>query len=377
MVIEARDRLGGRCAIDERLGFPVDLGAAWLHSADRNPLTALARDAGLTVVADDGDSVVRGAEAAAVERAAAKIEAALERAGEAGRDVALGSLVRVQSAAERIAAADAGPLEYGVELGELSTLDAWRQIGTGDERLVREGLGRLPPWLGSGLEVRFGVSATRIDWSGPGVSVATTSGALRARVVVVTVSTGVLRTGSIGFRPALPTGTAAALDDLPMGLLDKAFIRFAPGALPVPPDTNLSIARPDGTTGDAVLRPFGLPLAVVFTGGERAQTLARAGEAAALAAGIDILADAFGASLRSEVVAGFVTSWGADPFARGSYSAARPGGADARAQLARPVGDRILFAGEATDPLWATQTAGAWRSGLRAGAEAARLAARG
>ena len=42
-----------------------------------------------------------------------------------------------------------------------------------------------------------------------------------------------------------------------------------------------------------------------------------------------------------------VHRWGADPFARGSYSFALPGKANERAVLARPVEDRLFFAGEA------------------------------
>ena len=39
--------------------------------------------------------------------------------------------------------------------------------------------------------------------------------------------------------------------------------------------------------------------------------------------------------------------WGADPFARGSYSYALPGKAGCRAILAEPVDERLFFAGEA------------------------------
>jgi len=39
--------------------------------------------------------------------------------------------------------------------------------------------------------------------------------------------------------------------------------------------------------------------------------------------------------------------WGVDPFSRGSYSYALPSKADCRAELAAPVDNRLLFAGEA------------------------------
>lgn len=43
-----------------------------------------------------------------------------------------------------------------------------------------------------------------------------------------------------------------------------------------------------------------------------------------------------------------VTAWRGDPWTLGGYSAPRPGHAHQREVLARPVGDRIFFAGEAT-----------------------------
>src|SRR5437588_669341 len=50
-VLEARERLGGRAVTLETAGGgPLDLGCEWLHSADRNPLTELARRSGLHVV---------------------------------------------------------------------------------------------------------------------------------------------------------------------------------------------------------------------------------------------------------------------------------------------------------------------------------------
>src|SRR5689334_8024354 len=50
LVLEARDRTGGRAVTATVAGgIPVELGCGWLHSADRNPLTALARETGFTV----------------------------------------------------------------------------------------------------------------------------------------------------------------------------------------------------------------------------------------------------------------------------------------------------------------------------------------
>jgi hypothetical protein len=59
----------------------------------------------------------------------------------------------------------------------------------------------------------------------------------------------------------------------------------------------------------------------------------------------------FGAAIPAPVGAR-VTRWAADPYALGSYSHLPVGASPAdHAALGDPVGERLLFAGEATDAL--------------------------
>ncbi|CAM9423377.1 unnamed protein product, partial [Discosporangium mesarthrocarpum] len=53
VVLEARDRCGGRINTSNLGGVPVDLGAAFIHGIDGNPVADLARDLGLTLVPMD------------------------------------------------------------------------------------------------------------------------------------------------------------------------------------------------------------------------------------------------------------------------------------------------------------------------------------
>lgn len=55
LVLEAGPRVGGRAWTDiHSFAQPVDLGCGWLHQADRNPLTPMARALGFTLLAHDG-----------------------------------------------------------------------------------------------------------------------------------------------------------------------------------------------------------------------------------------------------------------------------------------------------------------------------------
>ena len=50
LILEARDRLGGRAwTVTGKAGLPLDLGCGWLHSADRNPWAEIAQQQGRTV----------------------------------------------------------------------------------------------------------------------------------------------------------------------------------------------------------------------------------------------------------------------------------------------------------------------------------------
>src|SRR5918911_291384 len=49
-VLEAADRVGGRCFSESRtFGVPYDRGAHWLRAPDINPLARLARSAGMEI----------------------------------------------------------------------------------------------------------------------------------------------------------------------------------------------------------------------------------------------------------------------------------------------------------------------------------------
>ncbi len=49
VVLEARERVGGRAHTIAAAGFALDRGAEWLHSADRNPLSPIAQHRGFSV----------------------------------------------------------------------------------------------------------------------------------------------------------------------------------------------------------------------------------------------------------------------------------------------------------------------------------------
>ncbi|CAM9738978.1 unnamed protein product, partial [Choristocarpus tenellus] len=62
VVVEVRDRVGGRIHTSLLGGVPVDMGAAFIHGVDDNPVAALADDLGLTLIPMDNCRLATGEE---------------------------------------------------------------------------------------------------------------------------------------------------------------------------------------------------------------------------------------------------------------------------------------------------------------------------
>ena len=352
-VLEARRRVGGRAVTDHSLGVPADLGAAWLHFATDNPFTTLARQQGLQVLEQDpgwGSALL------------AAYFAAADAAGAAGLDVPVSSVIPDDEHRARFDAVMSWAV--GMPSEAVSTLDLHRYDESEHNWMVVEGLGTVVAAAAATLPITLNAQVTHIDWRGPGVRIEGSHGLLQARAVIVTLPTAVLAgSDSPRFTPALPATHRQAIHDLPLGVCNKVFLRFDEADLP--PGRQHSIGETHTSrTASWSLRPAGQPLALAYFGGPLSQELEAAGELVAFAR--EQLAQVFGSALAQRVRGTLATAWGSDPWAQGSYSAARPGAADARAILASPVAPQLLLAGEACSINRYGTLPGAWESGLRA-----------
>jgi len=374
--IEARPRVGGRAYTDrESYGLPFDHGCAWLHSADINPFRAIARELGFTVVDRSakwrrriGDGSLPAELMDAIDREVNDCLAAIDAAGAAGQDVAGGTVLPPAGPGRPLFEAIAGWL-FGVDPDEVSTLDYFRYVDTGHNWPIAEGYGTLVATHGAGLPVKLATPASAVDWGGRDVAVTTPAGRITSRVCIVTLPTTVLAEERLRFSPALPAATRAALENLPLGADEKAAFRIDGKALDLPTDTSIVADRDTSRTSVVQIRPFGHDIAICFFGGSYARELADNGTL--IEAGREAMTKIFGSAIVKSLSAPVATSWRHDPYTRGSYSAARPGHANRRADLAAPVDDRLFFAGEACSIDAATTCHGAHLSGIAAGKAAA------
>lgn len=392
LVLEAGPRIGGRARTvqPDQLGdASIDEGATWLHEAGRNPLVAMARHTGTPLHEGHpgGRHLLIGSRVATAgeESDYAETDAAWRAFAETrldGPDISLAEAADGWTRASdpwlpSVEAWDSAIIA-AVDADRLSLLD-WHRNQLGDDDLRPDrGVGTLLTDLMGPLAgpVRCGVTVTAIDWQHPnGVSVATSGGTVRASTCIVTVSTGVLRDERISFKPPLPAETLAALNGLPMGLLSKLALPVADtpesaARLAVDPDT--LVERRLGSRGEALMllgvRPAGAPYVTGFFGGRFAWSFCGREEDALDEARSRLSTMLGAAALDALKLGGFVSHWGSDPLFLGAYAYARPGCADARAALGRPIGDgRLVLAGEAcrTDGLAGT-VGGAMLDGERA-----------
>ena len=373
LVIEAADRIGGRAYTDTRtFGVPFDIGCAWIHAADRNPFFKFARkdkdnyhlhchDLDLSRVYYGRTPGDPKEEAKAEET----IRDRVEEFEKAGRDVPTRDAVPQWTLPFEAAATDLGPMDMAVDLGDLSTLDYGQSADLDPNYLVQEGFGTLVKNTGAGIRVKLSASACVIRYgTGKGVRIETNRGTIEARAVIVTVSTGVLASGSIRFDPELPDWKEKAIGEIPMGLLAKIPLLVRGDRLGVKPFENILVEYPGLQDIYFLAWPFDTDLMVGLVGGEFAWELCAAGEDAAVYFAKERLGQAFGSNAPKKVTKALLTGWAGNPLTRGAYAAALPGHYAERAQLALPLADRIFFAGEALAGPFIQTCGGAYISGM-------------
>jgi len=370
LMLEASDRVGGRGWTVGIAGMPLDLGCGWLHSAERNPLVAEGEAAKFTI--HRGPSAWqeqwRGLGFDADEQAAARdtwatLEARFHDAPPASD--------RASDALEPGAGWNAfcralSGYMNGADLDRLSIADflAYDDAASETNWRVREGYGALLAARLPHVDLRLSTPVRRVALETRGVRIETDRGTVTAGAAIVTASTNVLASGMIAFDPA-GTDHLHAATQLPLGLADKLFFELI-GDHAFETETHLIGNPRDTNTGSYYIRPLGQPVIEAFFGGPGADLLERGGIVEAFKIASDELAALLGSDVRCHLRPIAASAWCRTAWVNGSYSHALPGQAHARAVLARPIGDRIVFAGEATHATDFSTAHGAWESGIRA-----------
>jgi monoamine oxidase len=403
-ILEGRDRIGGR--VETRNG--IDLGAHWIHGTEGNPLTNLARELAVPTLFVGGDSsysggwdhiVVHGPDGrplSADEKlrnilmadvVRDELDALRRKVGE-GDDMSMeDALCRVLTERE-LSDEDGRAVAWHITLStrddcaaDAGTLsfrwwdDGYEVYGYGDSVFVH-GFGALVDALARGLDIRLGHVVRAIEHGGtPGqpVAVVTDRGRFEADAILCTLPLGVLKAGTVEFRPPLPTAKQQAIARLGMGNLTKVVLHFDQPFWPRDQYVFGYQCRPVECSPTLLINLWKsqqTPALVLMTGGALSREIEAWDDARLERWAREVLCDVFGGAARAPTRIER-TRWSQDAFARGSYSYVAVGSTPADIEtLAEPVGGRLFFGGEATYRHHWGGAHGAYASGLR---EAARL----
>lgn len=368
LIVEAKDRLGGRAHTVGWNGYRLDLGCTWLHSAERNSLRMEAEAIGEPVdrtptgwfsqYRDLGFSPEEKEEAfgsfeALEERLAAKpppTDRASDAIDPSNRwNPFLNALSNYINGAplDRVSVADW--LAYDNSASDQN----WR---------LRNGYGTLLAKLGGEFEHRLVTPVTAISRLKEAVQIQTAEGVIEAERVVVAVPTATLH--KIRFDPPIE-GLLDAAQHLPLGIADKLFLALErPEEFPY--GAHLLGNPRSSETGSYFLHPLGMPVVEGFFGGTGASALEALDDAGAFAFAVDELAALLGSGIRSRLKPIVRSRWARESWIEGSYSHALPGHAGDRAKIAGAGDDRIAFAGEHVSASDYSTAHGAYDSGRAA-----------
>lgn len=352
LLLEARERIGGRIWTDHRYG-PVELGAEFIHGAQATTWQYV-QAAGLrtqawgsdrrfarrgTMLATDDPCIAltyQFYEAvttyAGPERSVADVMASLADPDEPAAQMTLRWLANLEGA-------DPARLSATALAHERRT----STNGQGNFHLL-DGYTTLVTAMAAGLTIKTGAPVTKIAWQRGEVVVTLMDGTQHtAPRVIITVPLGVLQAGAITFTPELPATKQAALERIAMGHVTKLVLWFDRQCWE--PFTIMSTDGKIVTWWPVVSTTT--PALMGYQGGAAALALAHMSEDQALTLALNELTSLFGSEVRQAWLGGQMSAWSHDPWSNGAYSYSPVGMGSARAMLAAPVDEVLYFAGEA------------------------------
>jgi monoamine oxidase len=377
LMIEARDRAGGRCFTRRLPGVPVpvELGAEFIHGRPQATLSLLRR-AGIAAVDSTRTQLV------AFEGKLKPVNIFTQaqrvaRKGVKGKDVSFRAFLARQRL-PRLSRMLATMMVQGFDAADPAKISArevleeWKALSASQPRPYG-GYGVMLEWLahsavGNGARLQLETVVQSVRWKPRSVELKGTFrgeawGAWAPRAVI---------TLPIGVLPSLRIREkAAALARLASGPVIRVAMAFRSAFWEKEHPGNAFFHSPQAPFPTFwTPLPMHAPLLTAWAGGPKAQKLTGRTQEFLLRQAL--------ASVRSvlkndeEPVAFLVHDWQADRYARGGYSYVKVGGTGARERLAEPLEETLYFAGEATDVEQSGTVGGALASGLRAAQEVLR-----
>lgn len=382
VVLEARDRIGGRIFTDSSLGFTCDFGASWIHGEKGSPMKKLADKYKIPLIKFDYDSIAciedgKKVNADKIMDKFEKFESTIEKyTNKTSVNTPLSEMLEKIADDNNYSDHDRKLLElyslveieseYGNKLDVLSGSTFSDSEGNdGDDWLIPGGYIQILEKVAAGMPIKLNTPVKVIDQeSKPGkVVVTTTDGQVyESDYLICTLPLGVLKAGVVEFKPPLPKPKEKSIKKLGFGSLDKAVLVFEESFWP---DVNCLLVWQSQDMNKAfyainLQKIVGKPALMVFLPLSKREKLAN--EDAAVEFVMEILRSAFPEE-DINLLKYKVTDWRNETFTRGAYSSLAVGCELQDIKNAMTPDDRIFFAGEHTYSANTSTVCGAFSSG--------------
>ncbi|WP_186323920.1 flavin monoamine oxidase family protein [Bacillus thuringiensis] len=390
LILEARDRIGGRVWTDRSLDHTaLDLGASWIHGIKDNPLTKLTQKYSISTVPFDYDAlqIYDATGKPLTEKEQSKISALLEKIinkvkekrEQVDADFSLQKAINQVITKMALTEQDMIQLNYAInteieheyseDASRLSFLhwDDGGGFGGGDV-LIPDGYDQIIKNISQKLIIKTKQIVQKVGYNKHQVTIKTNQGVFYANRALITLPLGVLKKGTVSFSPALPKSKQDAIKRLGMGVLNKVYLRFPSMFWDEEDDLLGYISKKKGEWAEFLNMAKFLkkPVLLGFNAGENGRAIERLTDRQIIESAMQVLRRMYGQDI-PEPVGWLITRWNSDPFTFGSYSyIAVNSSLKDREVLAKPVGSRLFFAGEATSSEHAATVHGAYLSGVKA-----------
>jgi monoamine oxidase len=238
-VIEAQGKVGGRLSTNRSLGIAFDEGASWIHGTRRNPITDLAKNAGMdtfftddeSLLSYDRDGSLRSNDFYSKEED--KFYGILKNLMKSGKKTesfqSTFNKLYPQYENDRLwkfflstyLTFDTGDLD------QLSSLLYYEgeEFG-GEERIASNGYDRLTDYLAKDLNIKLNQRVLNVNYENEKVQVKTQEQNLEGDFVLITIPLGVLKAKTMIFSPPLPLNKQQAIESVGMNCVNKFLLTW-------------------------------------------------------------------------------------------------------------------------------------------------------
>lgn len=387
LVLEARNRVGGRIWTEPLLDAPVDLGAGFLPETKRNPLLSLAHKLKVKTVKIPSKSLalytsagkrLNGEEQEKWKELETKVLAQIEikqktqKKDDSVKQILAGWIKRFSPFNQqliRYILHSKVEIPYGTDVADLSFL-GWMADKDSKEKnsfLFPQGYSQFIDKLAENIPLLLNHIVVKVDCGATYIVIETDKGLFKAKYAICTVPIGVLKQGSIEFIPALSESKQQAIARLKMGNVHKTCLYFSSVFWDKQADWIGRVSDDNPRWGEflSLYRSTQNPVLIGINVGQDADDLEKLSEIDIVSQMMEKLRRMYGQSIPDPIISR-VTFWGHDPYSLGAFCY-QPVGITSIDDLALTQAEQnVFFAGEALFLKYRGTVLGAYLSGIEA-----------